>query len=75
MIALPEDDVSPGPYFPAGHIVLALYPTTTCFYKALVRAPPSPNAEKKEYMLEFDGDDGKLQKVAANYVLEWPKVK
>jgi hypothetical protein len=27
--------------FPAGDIVLALYPETTCFYRATVVAPPS----------------------------------
>lgn len=38
MIPDDQDDV---PEFPAGHTVLALYPSTTCFYKAVVVQPPS----------------------------------
>lgn len=35
------DDQDAVPEFPAGHTVLALYPSTTCFYKAVVVQPPS----------------------------------
>jgi hypothetical protein len=35
------DDQEDVPEFPAGHTVLALYPSTTCFYKAIVVQPPS----------------------------------
>ena len=35
------DDQDAVPEFPAGHTVLALYPSTTCFYKAIVVRPPS----------------------------------
>lgn len=35
------DDQEAVPEFPAGHTVLALYPSTTCFYKAIVVRPPS----------------------------------
>ncbi|KAI8329399.1 SGF29 tudor-like domain-containing protein [Chlamydoabsidia padenii] len=29
------------PEYPTGHLVLALYPGTTCFYKAIVMVPPT----------------------------------
>jgi len=35
------DDQDAVPEFPAGHTVLALYPSTTCFYKAMVVQSPS----------------------------------
>lgn len=35
------DDQEAVPEFPTGHTVLALYPSTTCFYKAIVVCPPS----------------------------------
>ena len=35
------DDQEAVPEFPTGHTVLALYPSTTCFYKAIVVRPPS----------------------------------
>ncbi|KAJ9076850.1 hypothetical protein DSO57_1022448 [Entomophthora muscae] len=42
VIQLPdEQDLSFDNEFPSGHEVLALYPNTTCFYKATVIFPPS----------------------------------
>lgn len=51
MVPLPDPDASPGspahlginPTFPVGSTVLALYPDTSCFYRAEVIAVPSPD--------------------------------
>ena len=44
--------------FARGVWVLALYPDTTCFYKALVHTPPSqmPGLPPKDYLVEFEDD-------------------
>ncbi|ORX92261.1 hypothetical protein K493DRAFT_226154, partial [Basidiobolus meristosporus CBS 931.73] len=42
IIPLPEEVVlGEYPEFEVDHVVLALYPNTTCFYKAIVVLPPS----------------------------------
>jgi len=45
------DDQEAVPEFPAGHTVLALYPSTTCFYKAVVIRPPSKVKETRTSFL------------------------
>lgn len=50
MRANPETDHSA--LFPKGSVVMALYPQTTCFYKALVNALPATATE--EYEVLFD---------------------
>ena len=42
-----------------GATVLALYPDTTCFYKAWVYTPPSErrHAVPRDYMIEFEDED------------------
>lgn len=35
------DNMDNQPEYPSGRHVLALYPGTTCFYKATVMTPPS----------------------------------
>ena len=65
---LPQDLVIPmprsasardGTNFPPGTMVLAVYPATTTFYRAMVvsQARRMPNGEYSEYLLEFE-DDG-----------------
>jgi len=63
VIALPTSE--PSHYsayneFKVGSTVLALYPDTTCFYKAYVHTPPSQletNAQgRRDYMIEFEDE-------------------
>ena len=56
--------------------MLALYPDTTCFYKALVHTPPSQmaGAAPKDYLVEFEDDSeasgkGEPMRVPTKYVL------
>jgi len=47
--------------FPRGQWILALYPDTTCFYKALVHTPPSEMqgaaaGAPREYLVEFEDE-------------------
>ncbi|RKP05227.1 SGF29 tudor-like domain-containing protein, partial [Thamnocephalis sphaerospora] len=65
-----------GGEFPAGHIVLALYPNTTCFYKASVIVPPSKVRDprwKGQYVVRFEDDNGQDQAVPSEMVLEFPR--
>ncbi|KAI9598298.1 SGF29 tudor-like domain-containing protein [Syncephalis fuscata] len=62
--------------FAIGHTVLALYPNTTCFYKATVTMPPSKVRDprcKGQYVVQFDDDNEQAQAVPANMVLDYPK--
>ena len=63
-----------------GATVLALYPDTTCFYKAWVYTPPSErrHAVPRDYMIEFEDEDeqtgrGEPTRVPIKYVLPWPE--
>ncbi|GAA5826379.1 hypothetical protein JCM11251_002340 [Rhodosporidiobolus azoricus] len=67
--------------FPPGTGVLACYPETTSFYKAIVEAGPfdvpiAGGGKKKEtqrlYRLRFDDDDGALRDVPLELVCEPP---
>ncbi|KAI9291644.1 DUF1325-domain-containing protein [Neoconidiobolus thromboides FSU 785] len=64
--------------FPVGHEVLALYPNTTCFYKATVKALPSQNRSKghhlNHYMVLFEDDDDTERWVEKNMVLDMPNI-
>eukprot|EP00053_Salpingoeca_punica_P006839 m.63818 g.63818 ORF g.63818 m.63818 type:complete len:272 (+) comp13880_c0_seq1:58-873(+) len=42
-------------FFKVGQAVLALYPQTTCFYRAEVHE--QPNKDRDSYLLHFDDDD------------------
>ncbi|KAI8094950.1 SGF29 tudor-like domain-containing protein [Gilbertella persicaria] len=48
---------------PAQQDVLALYPGTTCFYKATVVAPPSKSKEIKNYRVRFEDDNDEVKYV------------
>ncbi|KAL1919338.1 uncharacterized protein VTP21DRAFT_2031 [Calcarisporiella thermophila] len=62
------------PEFAAGSDVLALYPSTTCFYKAKVITPPSKNKSKPgHYQLRFEDDNDHTQMVEDRLVLEMPR--
>ncbi|KAI9341820.1 SGF29 tudor-like domain-containing protein [Zopfochytrium polystomum] len=62
--------------FPEGHTVLALYPGTSCFYKAIVQSPPSKTNDvdyKMLYAIRFE-DDGDFDRyVDPVNVLDYPK--
>ncbi|CAG8800700.1 10987_t:CDS:1, partial [Racocetra fulgida] len=45
------------PEFPQSATVIALYPGTTCFYKADVVLPPSKISIPLKYLLTFEDDD------------------
>lgn len=53
--------------------VLALYPGTTCFYKATVIAPPSKSKEIKNYRVQFEDDNDEVKYIMPDHVLEMPK--
>ncbi|KAI7902605.1 SGF29 tudor-like domain-containing protein [Cokeromyces recurvatus] len=62
----------------AGQDVLALYPGTTCFYKAKVITPPSKNKDiqyTSNYQVQFEDDNNEFKYVMPEYVLEIPKFK
>jgi hypothetical protein len=59
--------------------VLALYPDTTCFYKALVHTPPSRMGDHppRDYLVEFEDEAeasgrGEAMRVPQRYVLRLP---
>ncbi|KAI8906795.1 SGF29 tudor-like domain-containing protein [Gorgonomyces haynaldii] len=58
--------------FPAQHQVLALYPASTCFYKATVVMPPSATG-KSVYIVQFDDDGGFERSVDIRMVLDFPQ--
>ncbi|KAH9045004.1 SGF29 tudor-like domain-containing protein [Lactarius hengduanensis] len=86
IIPLPDKDAvvgSPahtGAYqeFPTGATVLALYPDTSCFYRAEVVASPKDiptqgrNSGTTYYKLKFEDDDDQEHMVSAAEVVEWP---
>ncbi|CAO1614730.1 unnamed protein product [Parajaminaea phylloscopi] len=77
---LPERD------YPPGSQVMALYPDTSCFYRALVKGggPKLENLSRKQrekrqhellnakYLLEFEDDGGDIKHVPAYLVVERP---
>ncbi|KAI8061679.1 SGF29 tudor-like domain-containing protein [Gongronella butleri] len=63
---------------PAGKHVLALYPGTTCFYKAVIVSPPSKNKDINEggvYKVQFEDDNDEFKYAVPTNVLEMPKQK
>lgn len=89
IIPLPDQSAAPGSpshvssyqEFPVGSTVLALYPDTTCFYRAEVTATPrdlqphgrsAPSKYSPTYKLKFEDDDGQEHAVPAYFVVEWP---
>ncbi|KAG6852788.1 hypothetical protein C0991_009125 [Blastosporella zonata] len=88
IIPLPDPNASPGSpahissyqTFSAGATVMALYPDTSCFYRAEVIAAPKemhpkgalPSKYMPTYKLKFEDDDNQEHTVAAQWVVEWP---
>lgn len=86
IIPLPDKDASAGSpahisayqEFPTSATVLALYPDTSCFYRAEVVASPKDiptqgrNSGTAYYKLKFEDDDDQEHMVSAAEVVEWP---
>ncbi|KII86869.1 hypothetical protein PLICRDRAFT_143412 [Plicaturopsis crispa FD-325 SS-3] len=88
IIPLPDPTAPPSspahlnayPEFPPRSVVMALYPDTSCFYRAEVTASPgssqtrgAPSAKHAPtYKLKFEDDDDQEHSVAAQWVVEWP---
>lgn len=74
VIPLPLRTFPPPKYAPNTE-VLALYPNTTCFYKAIVIKPVNdpdiPNLN--ECLLKFEDDEDNQHFVDGYYVLEYPR--
>ncbi|KAI8638709.1 SGF29 tudor-like domain-containing protein [Parasitella parasitica] len=72
---LSSEAAKASPEIPAQQDVLALYPGTTCFYKATVIAPPSKGKDIKNYRVQFEDDNDEVKYVMPEHVLEMPKIK
>ncbi|KAI0278289.1 SGF29 tudor-like domain-containing protein [Russula aff. rugulosa BPL654] len=89
IIPLPDKDASPGSpahlgayqEFSTGSTVMALYPDTSCFYRAEVIASPKDiptqgrvtvQGSGTYYKLKFEDDDDQEHLVSAAEVVEWP---
>ncbi|KAF8672143.1 hypothetical protein RhiXN_09039 [Rhizoctonia solani] len=87
LIPLPDPDAPVGsaahissyPEFSKGTEVMAIYESTTSFYRAVVVAGPKDpwqggRTVKKEpqYKLQFEDDEGRVQSIPAFDVVEWP---
>uniref|UniRef100_A0A7S4BC18 SGF29 C-terminal domain-containing protein n=1 Tax=Chrysotila carterae TaxID=13221 RepID=A0A7S4BC18_CHRCT len=64
-----------------GQLVLALYPDTTCFYRAYVNTPPSQcplnSQQRRDYLIEFEDENeasgrSEPMRVPQKYVLRLP---
>lgn len=86
IVPLPEPGVPIGnpahinfqPIFPLGETVLALYPDTSCFYRAEVisnpRAEKDPsNKHTPTYQVKFEDDEDQLHTVSAYWVVRFPQ--
>ncbi|EHK25794.1 uncharacterized protein TRIVIDRAFT_32689 [Trichoderma virens Gv29-8] len=65
----PESQASSLKDYEAGHVVLALYPQTTTFYKAEVHSMTSTG--KVDLKFEGENDSTTLQQVERRYVIEY----
>ncbi|KAI8054902.1 SGF29 tudor-like domain-containing protein [Thamnidium elegans] len=70
-----SEEAKLSPEIPAYQDVLALYPGTTCFYKATVIAPPSKSKEIKNYRVQFEDDNDEVKYIMPEHVIEMPKSK
>ncbi|KAI8638770.1 SGF29 tudor-like domain-containing protein [Parasitella parasitica] len=79
VIPIPNVDEAKGlSEISTGQDVLALYPGTTCFYRAKVAAPPSKNKDhgySGNYKVQFEDDNNEYKYVMPGHVLEVPKNK
>ncbi|KAJ3109096.1 hypothetical protein HDU97_009214 [Phlyctochytrium planicorne] len=76
-LVLPIPAVPRSPEFPTNHTVLALYPSSSCFYRATVIRPPSKNlSEEPElkglYVVGFEDDNNHERYIDPLHVLDMP---
>ncbi|KAF8134802.1 SGF29 tudor-like domain-containing protein [Mycena galopus ATCC 62051] len=77
IIPLPDPNAPPGSpshlssyqEFPPGSTVMALYPDTSCFYRAEVISAPKYTQQTGR----FEDDDNQEHSVSAEWVVEWPE--
>lgn len=93
IVPLPDPNAPPNsashpnayPVFPVGATVMALYPDTSCFYRAEVLASPNDihpagrraaqGAQSRPmYKLKFEDDGDQEHSVLAQLVVEWPRI-
>jgi len=84
ILPLPDPDAPTGspahlglyPEFPVGSTVMALYPDTSCFYRAEVIATPDRATTSSKYVpaykVKFEDDEGMEHSVSAFWVVEFP---
>ena len=90
IVPLPDPNVPPNhpshlnsyPEFPARSTVMALYPDTSCFYRAEVLASPKdvqpagrsngPAKAQPMYKLKFEDDENQEHSIHAQWVVEFP---
>lgn len=77
VIPLPDPKALSSQDFHVGSTVLALYPDTSCFYRAEVVATPkqmqaASGARQPTYKLKFEDDDNQEHAVSAEWVVEHP---
>ncbi|KAL1738566.1 SGF29 tudor-like domain-containing protein [Schizophyllum fasciatum] len=86
LIPLPDPAAQPStpanlsayPELPTGSDALAMYPDTTCFYRAQVLEPPKVTQRDKSlagnpiYRLKFEDDESPQHLVSAYWVVPWP---
>ncbi|KAI9307270.1 SGF29 tudor-like domain-containing protein, partial [Cunninghamella echinulata] len=64
------------PEIHVGQDVLALYPGTTCFYRATVAQTPNKDMNQpKSYKVKFEDDNNEIKTVMQEYILQIPKGK
>jgi len=85
ILPLPDPDAPAGtpahlnlyPEFPVGSTVMALYPDTSCFYRAEVIATPdraitTSSKYVPAYKVKFEDDEGMEHSVSAFWVVDFP---
>ncbi|KAI8617657.1 SGF29 tudor-like domain-containing protein [Chytriomyces sp. MP71] len=73
IIPIPGDASALPKEFGEGHTVLALYPGTTCFYKATVMVPPSKGSMRRYYVRFEDDGDTDREVSDIRFCLDYPK--
>ncbi|NP_001313558.1 SAGA-associated factor 29 [Acyrthosiphon pisum] len=66
----------PDAFFPCNQFVLAMYPQTTCFFKALVKAPPKTSYDGYEVLFEDDFNQYTIMMVVSQrFVVSYPSLE
>jgi DNA primase catalytic subunit len=76
-LIIPIADTPQNIEYPIKHEVLALYPASSCFYRATVLLPPSANKTETQgvYVVQFE-DDGHFERhINPRMILDFPKLK